>query len=240
MRRLMLIVFLIMIAGCSGSPTAEPPPDPTQLITEAANNIRASQTFRMDVDRTGAPYSVETGLGSVIFRRAVAQYVAPDMLQASVRLIAAGLPADVDVFSRGDEQWYRNAILTANNWFNAPFAVGFNPQTLIAEDTGFKAALHSLIDLKFVANEQMEDGTSVYHLNGTAKGEDIAALMAGLIQATGNVLVDVYIDQVLRIPVRFIIVQPDTVTETEPEPTTWTVDVYDINAEPDLDEPGVS
>jgi len=239
-RRLMLIVFLIMIAGCSGSPTAEPPPDPTQLITEAANNIRASQTFRMDVDRTGAPYSVETGLGSVIFRRAVAQYVAPDMLQASVRLIAAGLPADVDVFSRGDEQWYRNAILTANNWFNAPFAVGFNPQTLIAEDTGFKAALHSLIDLKFVANEQMEDGTSVYHLNGTAKGEDIAALMAGLIQATGNVLVDVYIDQVLRIPVRFIIVQPDTVTETEPEPTTWTVDVYDINAEPDLDEPGVS
>lgn len=240
MRRLVLIVFLIMIAGCSGNTTQEPPPNPTALITEAANNIRASQTFRMEVDRTGAPYSVETGLGSVIFRRAVAQYVAPDILQATVRLIAAGLPADVDIFSRGDEQWYRNTILTANTWFNAPFAIGFNPRTLIAEDTGFKAALHSLINLTFVDRESMEDGTSVYHLKGTAKGEDIAALLAGMIQATGNVLVDVYIDQVKRIPVRFVIVQPDTVTETETEPTTWTVDVYDINAEPEIDEPGAS
>ncbi len=245
MRRLTLIVFLMMmvlmaLSGCTGNPTEVPPPSPTDLITEAANNIRASQTFRMDVERTGAPYSVETGLGSVIFRRAVAQYVAPDILQATVRLIAAGLPADVDIFSRGDDQWFRNAILTANAWFNAPFAVGFNPQTLIAEDTGFKAALHSLIDLTFVAGENMADGTSVYHLKGTAKGEDIAALLAGMIQATGNVLVDVYIDQTLRIPVRFIIVQPDTVTEEEPEPTTWTVDVYDINAEPELDEPGDS
>lgn len=240
MRGLAFIILLIIVAGCSGSATQEPPPDPTALITEAANNIRASQTFRMEVDRTGAPYSVETGLGSVIFRRAVAQYVAPDILQATVRLIAAGLPADVDVFSRGDDQWYRNAILTANNWFNAPFAIGFNPRTLIAEDTGFKAALHSLINLTYVAKENMEDGTSVYHLKGTAKGEDIAALLAGMIQATGNVLVDVYIDQVKRIPVRFIIVQPDTVTETEPEPTTWTVDVYDINAEPNIDAPGAS
>jgi hypothetical protein len=239
-RRLLFIAFLIMIAGCSGSPTESPPPDPTQLITEAANNIRTSQTFRMDVDRTGAPYRVETGLGSVIFRRAVAQYVAPDILQATVRLIAAGLPADVDIFSRGDEQWYRNAILTANTWLNAPFAIGFNPRTLIAEDTGFKAALNSLIDLTYVDEENMADGTPVFHLKGTAKGEDIAALLAGMIQATGNVLVDVYIDQAQRIPVRFIIVQPDTVTETEPEPTTWTVDVYDINAEPDIDEPGVS
>lgn len=239
MRRLAFIISLILIAlaGCTGNATEAPPPNPTELITEAANNIRASQTFRMDVDRTGAPYKVETGLGSVIFRRAVAQYVAPDILQATVRLIAAGLPADVDIFSRGDEQWYRNAILTANNWLNAPFAIGFNPRTLIAEDTGFKAALNSLIDLKFVDDEDMADGTPVFHLKGTAKGEDIAALLAGMIQATGNVLVDVYIDQTQRIPVRFIIVQPDTVTEAEPEPTTWTVDVYDINAEPEIDEP---
>jgi hypothetical protein len=176
----------------------------------------------------------------VIFRRAVAQYVAPDILQATVRLIAAGLPADVDIFSQGDEQWYRNAILTANAWLNSPFALGFNPETLIAQDTGFQAALSSLLDLDYIGKENMDDGTPVFHLKATAKGEDIAALMAGMIQATGNVLVDVYIDQALRIPVRFIIVQPDTVTEAEPEPTTWTVDVYDINQEPEIDQPGAS
>jgi hypothetical protein len=39
------------------------------------------------------------------------------------------------------------------------------------------------------------------------------------------------------LPVRFVIVQPDTASEGEPTPTTWTVDVYDVNSEPELDAP---
>ena len=236
MRRLVFGVMILLLAACAGTPT-ETPVDPINLVTEAAQNIRASNTFRMSVERSGASYYVETDLGKVDFRRAVAQYVAPDILQATVRLIAAGLPADVDIFSRGDNQWYRHAILTANKWFNAPFAEGFNPEKLISEDTGFQIALKSLIDLKYDGSESLEDGTPVYHLNGTAHGEDITALLANLVTTTGDVLVDVFIDEKLLIPVRFVIVQPDTVTVTEPDPTTWTVDVYDVNAAPELDPP---
>ncbi len=237
MRYLLLIALILMAAGCTGASTEEAPLDPIELVTEAAENIRETDTFRMSVERSGASYFVPTDLGNVDFRRAVAQYVAPNILQASVRLIAAGLPADVDVFSRGDDQWYRHAILTANTWFNAPFAVGFNPETLISEDTGFQTALNSLIDLTYEGQENLEDGTAVYHLSGTARGEDISALMANLVETTGEVLVDVFIDQALMIPVRFVIVQPDTITDEDPEPTTWVVDVYDINSEPELDEP---
>lgn len=231
-----LSVLLLALAACAG-PATEEALNPVQLITTAANNIRATHTFRMSVQRTGAAYYVETDLGRVDFRRAVAQYVAPNILQATVRLIAAGLPADVDVFSQGENQWYRHALLTANLWYNAPFAEGFNPEELIAEDTGFQMALKSLIDLAYRGRSSLEDGTPVYHLSGTARGEDIAALLANLVETTGNVLVDVFIDQNLMIPVRFVIVQPDTKTEREPEPTTWTVDVYDVNAEPELDPP---
>ena len=237
MRYLFLIVIILIAAGCTGTPTEEAPPDPIELVTEAAENIRETETFRMSVERSGASYFVPTDLGNVDFRRAVAQYVAPNILQATVRLIAAGLPADVDVFSRGNDQWYRHAILTANVWFNAPFAVGFNPETLISEDTGFQTALHSLIDLTYEGIENLEDGTAVHHLSGTARGEDISALLANLVEATGEVVVDVFIDQQLVIPVRFVIVQPNTATEAEPEPTTWVVDVYDFNSEPELDEP---
>jgi hypothetical protein len=236
-RYLLLIVMILIVVGCTGAPAEEATPDPIELVTEAAENIRETDTFRMSVERRGASYFVPTDLGNVDFRRAVAQYVAPNILQATVRLIAAGLPADVDIFSRGDDQWYRHAILTANVWFNAPFAVGFNPETLIAEDTGFQTALNSLIDLTYEGIKSLEDAAVVHHISGTARGEDISALMANLVVATGEVTVDVFIDQRLMIPVRFVIVQPNTVTEDEPEPTTWIVDVYDINSEPELDEP---
>ncbi len=236
MRRVLFGLIALLLAACTGAATEEPV-DPINLITEASENIRESDTFRMSVERTGASYFVATDLGNVDFRRAVAQYVAPDVLQATVRLIAAGLPADVDVFSQGEEQWYRHAVLTANVWFNAPFAEGFNPEKLISEDTGFQMALNSLIGLSFEGRAALEDGTPVYHLKGTAHGEDIAALLANLVVTSGEVLVDVFIDQNLLIPVRFVIVQPNTVTETEPDPTTWIVDVYDINAEPELDPP---
>lgn len=232
-----LLLVTLLIAACTGSSTPEPPPDALTLVTEASENIRSSETFRMDVVRTGAEYYVPTDLGNVDFKRAVAQYVAPNILQATVRVIAAGLPADVDVFSRGEDQWFRNTILTANQWLNAPFAEGFNPERLIAEDTGFQMALNSLINLSYVGRAQLEDGTAVHHLTGTARGEDITALMANLVEATGEVLVDVFIDQQALLPVRFVIVQPNTITEDEPEPTTWTVDVYDVNAEPELDAP---
>ena len=229
-------LLLLLLAACAG-PATEEVVDPVELITEASENIRDTESFRMSVTRSGAPYVVATDLGDVDFRRAVAQYVAPNILQASVRLVAGGLPAEVDIFSRGTNQWYRHALLTANLWFNAPFAEGFNPEALISEDEGFQTALHSLINLSYEGVKTLEDGTPVHHLKGRAHGEDIAALLANMVVASGEVMVDVFIDQETLVPARFIVVQPDTITETEPEPTTWTVDVYDINADPELDPP---
>jgi hypothetical protein len=203
---------------------------------QAASNISATESFRMSVDRTGADYFITTDFGDVAFRRATAQYVAPNVMQANVRVVAGSITIDVEVFSRGENQWFRG-IWTNNIWVNATFAPGFNPEALIAQETGFQAALNALLELEMVGVEELEDGTPVYHLHAVAKGEDVSALMVGLISATGNVEVDVYIHQNDLYPVRFVIVQPDTVTEAEPDPTTWTVDVYDLNAEPDIDDP---
>ena len=54
-----------------------------------------------------------------------------------------------------------------------PFAPGFNPESLIAEDTGIEAALKSLIDLSYVGETQLENGADVYHLAATANGPDV-------------------------------------------------------------------
>lgn len=231
-----LLLGALLLTACQTT-TPEPPPDPLALVTEASTNIRTMKTFRMLVEQSGAPFYVLTDLGNVQFRRAEAQYVAPRDMQAHVRLLAMGLPADVDVFSRGDNQWYRNSILTANRWFNAPFSPGFNPENLIASETGFQSALQAMENLQYIGVETLEDGSSVYHLKAKANGPDVSALMAGLVEMTGNVDVDVYISRDKKLPTRFVIVDPATVTKEQPKPTTWTMDIYDFNAPAQIEDP---
>jgi hypothetical protein len=235
-RLLSLVLILLLLAGCAPAPTATPPP-PLDLLTQAAENIRTTSSFRMIVEQSGAPYFINTDLGAVAFRRAVAQYVSPDVMQAAVRLLAAGLPAEVDVFSRGDNQWYRNDILTASRWVNAPFSPGFNPRELIVEETGFKASLQAMIDLEYVGAVTLEDGSPTHHMKATANGPDVTALLAGLVYMDDVVNVDIYVHQERLLPVRFIIVQPGTETEDQPQPTTWTIDIYDFNAPPEVETP---
>lgn len=232
---LSLIVFLV--AACQPESSDEPPPDPVALITEAADNIRASQTFRLEVRHSGADYLVPVYITdninpvNVAFRRAVAQYVFPNQLQASVRVLLAGAAINIDAYSRGIDQWFK---LAGTDWVDGDFAPGFDPQTLIAEDTGFQAALASLRQLEILGNTTLEDGTGVYHLRGVANGPDVTALLVGLIESEGDVIVDVFIDRETHFPVRLIITQPETDTEN---PTTWTIDVYDVNADPELSPP---
>jgi hypothetical protein len=62
-------------------------------------------------------------------------------------------------------------------------------------------------------------------------------ILAGLIYAEGQVLVDVYIDTETNQPLRLIITEPETQTETEPEPTRWNVDLFDFNQPVTIDDP---
>ena len=242
MLRLLTIILVVLVVGCSTAPSTETPPDPVNLITEAATNIRSAKTFRISVDETGPDYILYTEYATVFFRRAVAQYVAPGMMQATIRVLAAGLPISVDVFSRGAEQWYR-AIWTGNQWLNQPFAPDFNPEKLLAEETGFQAALESLIDLKYIGGSQLENGANVHHITASANGPDVAALLGNLIEPTGTVNVDVFIDRLTLFPARFIITEFDSLFTITPEPgetadpVEWTIDVYDVDAPPEISTP---
>ena len=239
----LMLTVLILVVGCSGDGgNDEPPPDPVALITDAATQIRAVDTFRMEVRHSGADYLVSVYLtpttpADVAFRRALAQYVADNnQLQASVNVIASGLPMNLDVFSYGPDQWVR---LAGTDWVDVDFAPGFDPETLIADDTGFQAALAALTELEYLGLETLDDGTRTYHLRGIARGPDVTNLLVGLIEAEGLLPVDVYISRENGYPVRLVIRQPETITEDEPVPTTWTIDVFDINAEPELNPPRV-
>lgn len=240
------VALMLMLVACgSGDSDANaeaeatsPGDDPLSLLTTAALNIRSAETFRLDVQQSGADYDVLITLNnqvtSVAFRRAVAQYVTPDIVQGTVRVVAGIVPVDVDIFSRGFAQWVR---FVGTNWIREDFAPGFNAETLIAQDTGFQAALAALTELNNQGETSLEDGTGVYHLSGIADGEAVTSLLVGMIEAQGMIPVDVYIDRDELYPARIVIHQLDTATDEEPEGTTWTIDVYDINAAQEIDPP---
>lgn len=233
---LMLLALLAVfaLAACGGGQPTPTPADPLALVTEAAAAIRAADSFRMIVDQTGPTYPINTEFGSVAFRRADARYAAPDTLQAALAVLALGARLDVDVFARGADQWFRAPLWTGNQWLQATFAPGFNPEILIAQDTGFQAAVDAARDLTVIGDTQLESGQNVVHIQGRADGPALNGLLVGLIEMQGDVLVDVFIDRDTHFPARF------TLTETvegEDEPRVWTLDILDVNAPVQLDDP---
>jgi hypothetical protein len=238
-RRFIPLLFLVslVLAACGGGQATEQPLDPTTLLAQAVTNMQPKNTFRLIVDRTGAIYIFQTDLGPVTFERAEGQYVSPDTIGAKVKVQLGELPIEADIYAVGERQWARG-IWTNMEWTYSVVAAGFDPSKIISGDGGgLKTALDSLVDPKLVGEEALEDGTAVYHLSATANGEDVSALVVNLIQMTGTVNVDVYIAKDTGLPLRFIVVQPDTVTEDSPDPTTWTIDLYDFDAPVELEVP---
>lgn len=242
---ILLLLAAIGLAGCAGGETTTPTLEPRTLLTDAATKIRASDTFRLYVLQEGAPYDFliavdenATEAMTVQFRLAEGQYVAPDELQAtaSVRVGGLGATIEIEIYADGEDQWFRVPTL-AIPWQNRPFAPGFDPIALIGEDTGFEAALSSLVELEFVGNVSLEDGQPVYHLRGIADGAKVGALVVGLLDIQGSVPVDVYINRDNMLPVRLVVTQPETASERYPDPTRWIIDVFDINADPALQPP---
>ena len=121
------------------------------------------------------------------------------------------------------------------------FAPGFNPQTLIAEDSGFQAALNALLDIEMIGQERLEDGTSVYHMRGMADGPKVSELLVYIIMTDEPVIIDAYITVEDNLPARLEVTIPGTETENEPDPTKFVVDLYDFNSvDPDADITGPS
>lgn len=237
---LLLLFLTLMLSGCNGSATEETPPDPAALMEQAAAEIRDVQTFRMLIEQTGADYrfaiTLDQGGSEVnaILRRAEAQFRAPDTAFATAQLVVGGIPLSIDIFARNANQWLR---LPSSPWINTAFAPEFNPAELIAEESGFQRALRSMTELEYMGEENLIDGTPVYHVRGTASGAIVKDLLVGLVEAVSDVVVDVYVHRETRLPALVKVTHPDTATEDQPEDTTWNVEIYDVNQDLAFDDP---
>jgi hypothetical protein len=238
-RRLALLPLILLLAAC-GTNNA-PLPEPLPILEAAAVHINNAESFRLEIFQEGAPYNIESDVidGELLFDRARMDYVAPDVLQGQIRAQLMRLPFEFGIMARGEYQWVR---LPGAGWTDTLyFAPGFNPQTLIAEDSGFQAALGALLDIEMIGRENLEDGTAVYHMRGMADGPKVSELLVYIITTEDPVIIDAYIGVDDNLPVRLAVTIPGTETETEPDPTQFVIDLYDFNGvDTDVDITGPS
>lgn len=230
MRLPTLLIFGVLSAlliGCTGQ--TAPPPDPVVLVAQAAQHIQEAETFAVTIERAGAPVYVDAN-SLINFLRANGHYVAPDRVQATVRVLFQSLASDIDVIAVGDEQYFRHTVLTGGQWFNGEFSPGFNAEELIQSESGLARVMSAIKDLELVGQASI-DGSAMWHLHGSAIGREVAALTIDLIPAQADVEVDLYIRVDDTHAERMVIVQPDTITADEPEPSTWTVEIFDYNGD---------
>ena len=204
-------------------------PDVPSLLREAFRNIRAGATLTMEVRHSGEPWLIATDFGDVAFESADLGFVAPDTLQVAAQVRILGLPAGVDVFARGERQWYRNPLLTGGNWQGGVLLPNFNPQQLVAAGSGFDRAASALLALEWRGMVALEDGRRAHLLRGPARGEEVSALLVNLAPLAGAVQTEVYIDPDTLLPLRFVLSQPEV--------ATWDVKVTAVNAPVVLDAP---
>ncbi|RMF79064.1 MAG: LppX_LprAFG lipoprotein [Chloroflexi bacterium] len=234
---------MMLLAACSvgsNSQNTAETRDPLAIAQAAADNLRNVETFRMEIEQTGAPHFIGVDIGDGVIeatlRRGIGQWEAPDLMLAEIDLIAAGLPVGVEIFSQSENQWFRG-LFTANRWVNAPFAEGFNPAVILGEDTGINAVLAMLDEIEFIGEESLEDGSDVYHLRGVTNGDIVSTIVGGWILFPERVIADVFIERETNQILRLILVEPGTETEEDPVPSTWRIDVFDINAESEIVPP---
>ena len=240
--RLWIGCGLVLMAALSACSAQTPLPDAQTLLIKAGNEVAQSSSIRIKLQLAGAPSFVDPptipgGPGNAIsFISADGVYVAPDRISATVVAKVFDIPGQVDVVAIGDVQWYKAGLLTAGKWLQEPFSPGFNAGDLVSSGGGIQAALKALKEVKLLGHESV-DGVDMYHLTATANGADISSLNVGLIR--GNVVnVDIYIPVDTGRVDRVIMVQPDTMTDTEPQPTTWTLELFDYNAPAQVAAPG--
>ena len=224
---------LVPSAAATALPTAAvlqaPPPDTVELLTRAFHNIRSSATLRLEVEHSGEPWLIATDVGDVAFEEAEVSFVAPDTLQVVAGVKIFGLSAGVDLFARGEQQWYRNALLTGGQWQGGVLVQNFNPQQLVAPGSGLDRAGQALLGLTWQGLVVLEDGRTAHLLRGPARGEEVSALLVNLVQLEGQVQTEVYVERDTLLPLRFVLSQPEI--------ATWEVRVTAVNAAVQLDEP---
>lgn len=239
-----LLLMLLVLAACNGNGDEdETPPDSQALLTEAATNINAAESFRFEVRQSGAPtYFSFEGFEDleISLNSANATFESPNSVLATISVLIGGQTQDIAVIAVENRQYYKHPLLTGGEWAQETLVSDFEPSDLLSAESGIGNALLSMRDVTYVGNTEVKS-VPVYHLRGVVDAELAQAVTFGLMDtATGDVQMDVYVRREgTRRLARIEIVEPSPTDAEEDLSKTWEIDFDRYNQETNIAEPPI-
>jgi lipoprotein LprG len=174
------------------------------------------QALHFNIERDGALVYIDDSQ-LLAFKRAEGDFVVPDEMRATVRIITAFTPVNLGMIVLGNEQYATDPI--TGRWGVLPDEWGqFNLAVLFHPETGLQGLLEDgIAGLELLGAEEVEK-RPCYHLSGQVNGERMSAATLGFIGEEGDVEVDVWVDSEDFYMRRLTVVEPYTDPD---EPTTW-------------------
>jgi len=217
------LVLVLQLFGCSTRPPLLPA---SEILARSVDRMSAQSGFEFLITRSGAPAFLNV-YERIAFRRAEGQYVAPDRVSASVRVIAPGLVTDVQIISIGDDQWETNYI--TGDWQVSDPRYTFNPLRLFDPLNGIPAILtDELHEPLLVGLEEIPEvpGKTLYAITATVDGARPSDMTFGMIEPV-PLETKIWIDPELFDVYRIFITSPGQTDEAED--AFWQIDFWNFN-----------
>jgi hypothetical protein len=226
-----VLMILLVLSACSGSPTPEFTPE--EIVSRSAARMVTLSGFDLIFDRSGAPAFLDYD-ETLSLSKMEGHYDAPDKVRATVRVIAPGFVVEVDVISVGRIQWQTNVI--TGEWEQLPEDWGFNPSTLFDPEFGLGAILSAdLLELELLGLEELDEmpGKKLYAISAVLTGENIFDLSNWLI-GPDAMDVKIFIDPDTFDLHRTILIEHQGNEELE---RIWTIDFWNFDTVENIEPP---
>lgn len=214
-----ILVLLVAAGGC-----AAPPPDPTRLLGQAADNALRVSTLRFTLTREGAPVLLDPATGTR-FSEASGEYRAPDRVRAKAKVSLGGFIATIEIV------WVPEGVYASDPLSGAFVRLrsvpALDPAALFGP-AGVASVLRDGVRNPTLVGTEKIDDTDAYHLRGEVDGARLRVLTGG-VAVEGTHKVDIWIDRARLRVVRL--------HDLEPPGSGWQLDLSDYGAPVEIQAP---
>jgi lipoprotein LprG len=229
-----LAFFLLVILASGCAPRVDMSLPPEQIIQSASDRMQSLEGFSFLLDSVGAPAYLDYD-GYYMFSQMEGDFVAPDRLRATFRVVTPGLVSEVATICIGDQQWETHWV--TGEWVLLPPNLSFNPMLLFNPETGVQSIASGLTDLELTGVEELETmpGQKLYVVTGRMEGEHLYELSYGMMTfetLNAKLWIDPQTFDLYRIEMT-----EDTGAEEE---KVWVIEFWNINETAVIEPPRIA
>lgn len=220
-----LVVGMPGVAVAQAAPGASPAASPAggseavELLERTSRRLAETETVRFDLDVEGV--TALDADGNILLRQAEGELLRPESVRASFQAQVLSQNVTLQLITIGEETWTTN--LLTGEWEVAPEEFSYRPDVLFDDENGIGPVIRSVSDAEMLDDDEI-DGREVYRVRADVEQEVIGPLTSQTMVGS-PVVVDLWIDRETDDLLQAVLREP--VSESKPEPATWTLRLFD-------------